>query len=76
MKQLIFTKAELHSGDLARFDVTVGDQLIGQVYKIRKDHRELWQYAGSPYPSHLFHSRSEAARKMVDRLTRPRPIFS
>ena len=76
MKQLIFTKAELHSGDLARFDVTVGDQLIGQVYKIRKDHRELWQYAGSPYPSHLFHSRSEAARTMVDRLTRPRPIFS
>jgi len=76
MKQFTFTKTELQPGDMARFDVTVGGNVIGQVYKISKDHRELWQYAGSLYPSHLFRSRCEAARKMHDRLTRPRPIFS
>ncbi len=74
--QFTFTKTELQPGDLARFDVSVDVHVIGQVYKIRKDHRELWQYAGSPYPSHLFHSRSEAVRKMYGRLTRSRLLFS
>jgi hypothetical protein len=74
-QQISFAKTELQPGDLARFEVSVGGQVIGQVYKFRKEHRELWQYEGTPYPLHLFHSRSEAARKLLARATRPRPIF-
>lgn len=76
MSQFTYTKTELQPGDEARFNVAIGDQVIGQVYKIRKDHRDLWQYDGTRFPAHLFHSRYEAARKLHERQTRPRPIFS
>lgn len=76
MNQFTFSKTSSKQGDLSRYDVLVDGNVIGQVYKFRKDYRDVWQYEGTAFPHHLFRNRFDAACKLHSRMTRPCPVFS
>ncbi len=69
--QFFFSKADVRTTELARFNVMTASEFVGQVYKFVKNGRQVWQYEGSKFPGHTFRNRFDAANKLYERAKRP-----
>lgn len=66
---------KLSKQDDGNYEVSYEGQVVGRVMQaVDSNGREMWTYTGNQYGRALFFRPYDAARKLVDKLTRPNSL--